>query len=89
MSEQPPARRISLDLPFDSDEDVTALRSALLAARATELTNLNRRAGRHALGYGSDTARESMTAEAARLRLRHDMLDRLITALDEATRRTR
>jgi hypothetical protein len=88
VSDPRPTRPVRLELPIESDEEVSALRSALLAARATELTDLNRRAGRHALGYGSDTARDSMTAEAARLRLRHDMLDRLIAALDQATRRT-
>jgi hypothetical protein len=86
VSGTPRDRRLLVDLPIESDEDLAALRGALLAARATELSELNRRAGRHALGYGSETARESMTAETIRLRRRHDMLDRLLAALDDATR---
>jgi hypothetical protein len=49
-----------MDLPIDSEEDFRALRGALLAARATELSELQRRAGRLSFGYGSESARESM-----------------------------
>jgi hypothetical protein len=61
-----------------------SLRGALLAARASELTEIQRRSGRHALGYGTDSARESMTDEVASLRRRWEMLDRLIAAIDAA-----
>jgi hypothetical protein len=78
---QPRARDVAIRLRVDTDEDLRALRGALLAARATELSELQRRAGRHNLGYGSDTARESMTDEVVQLRRRWEMLDRLIAAL--------
>jgi hypothetical protein len=82
---EPPTRAIRIELPIASEDELKALRGALLAARATELSELQRRAGRHSFGYGSDTARESMNAEALHHRLRHDMLDRLIAALGAAT----
>jgi hypothetical protein len=78
-------RTIRLDLEIASDGELRALRGALLAARATELGELQRRAGRHSYGYGTDTARESMSAEVANLRRRVEMLDGLLAALAEAT----
>ncbi|MEA2605984.1 MAG: hypothetical protein QOI00_741 [Chloroflexota bacterium] len=82
---QPPARDVAFHIGIDTDDDLRALRGALLAARASELSELQRRAGRHNLGYGSDTARESMTDEVVQLRRRLEMLDRLITAFESAT----
>jgi hypothetical protein len=76
---------IRLAVPIDSADDLRALRGALLAARASELSEIQRRAGRLNLGYGTDTARESMSDEVANLRRRWEMLDRLIAALDAAT----
>lgn len=67
-------------------DELRALRGALLAARATELGEVQRRAQRHNLGYGTDSQRESMTAEVADRRRRWDMLDRLLEALESATR---
>lgn len=67
-----------------SPEQARALRSALLAARATELGELQRRGGRLAYGYGSESTREGMTGELGRLRMRLEMLDRLLAALDAA-----
>ena len=52
--------RIELDL---ADDDLRLLRGALLAARASELAEVNRRGLRHSLGHGTDSARGSMTAE--------------------------
>lgn len=78
-------RTLRIDLPIDSEEELRALRGALLAARATELSELGRRAGRHSYGYGSESARETMSEEVATHRRRHDMLDRLIAAIDAAT----
>jgi hypothetical protein len=75
---------IRLTIPIDTDDDLRALRGALLAARAAELSEIQRRSGRHHLGYGSDTARESISAEVANLRRRWEMLDRLIAAIDAA-----
>jgi hypothetical protein len=64
-----------------SREERRALRSALLAARASELAELQRRGGRLSFGYGSESARDGMSDEVRRLRLRTEMLDRLIAAL--------
>ena len=77
-------RPLELTIQVDSDDELRALRGALLAARASELSELQRRAGRVTLGYGSDTARESMSNEVTQLRRRWEMLDRLIATLDEA-----
>jgi hypothetical protein len=70
--------RLALDLP---DDDARALRGALLAARATELAELNRRAFRHSYGKATDSAREGMSAEVEQHRRRIELLDRLIEAL--------
>ncbi|HEY3524086.1 MAG TPA: hypothetical protein VGK63_10295 [Candidatus Limnocylindrales bacterium] len=67
-----------------SEEERRVLRAALLAARATELGELRRRSGRLAYGYGSDTARDGMRSEVDRIRLRLEMLDRLLAAVDES-----
>jgi hypothetical protein len=83
--EPDPARDLAIHVRVDTDDELRALRGALLAARATELSELQRRAGRHTLGYGSDTARESMSAEVVQLRRRLEMLDRLIAALPKET----
>ena len=80
----PVGRTLRVDVPIESDDDLRALRGALLAARATELSEVQRRAGRLNLGYGSDSARESMGDEVANLRRRWTMLDRLIAAIDGA-----
>lgn len=63
-------------------EERRALRSALLAARASELAGLQRWRGRLSFGYGSDSAREGMSEDVERLRVRHDMVDRLVAALE-------
>jgi hypothetical protein len=75
---------LRLEIPIDTDDELRALRGALLAARATELSEVQRRAQRHNLGYGTDSQRESMTDEVADRRRRWEMLDRLITALEAA-----
>ena len=80
---------LSLTIPIESDEDLRALRGALLAARATELSEIQRRSQRHELGYGTDSQRDSMSAEVVNLRRRWTMLDRLLSAIDEATERGR
>jgi hypothetical protein len=81
MPDTPPDE-VVLRLPATAEER-TALRAALLAARATELSELQRRGGRLAYGYGSESARDDMSAEVRRLRLRHEMLDRLVRALEQ------
>ena len=77
---------IRLDVAVDSDDELSALRGALLAARASELAEARRRGDRLSFGYGSDTAREGMSAEVAQARRRYEMLDRLLAALDAATK---
>ena len=77
-------RELRIALAIASDDELRALRGALLAARATELSEVQRRAQRHNLGYGTDSQRESMTAEVADRRRRWEMLDRLLTAIDQA-----
>jgi hypothetical protein len=71
---------VRLDLPIE-DDDVPILRGALLAARATELAEHQRRGYRLSTGYGTDSARAGMSAEVDRHRRRIELLDRLIAAL--------
>jgi hypothetical protein len=73
--------RLELDL---AEDDARVLRGALLAARATELAEAQRRGFRHSYGKASDSARESMSAEVTHHRRRIELLDRLLAALDEA-----
>ena len=78
------ADEVVVRLPVQAPDDLRLLRSALLAARASELAELRRRGGRLSFGYGADAARESMSAEADQVRRRMELLDRLIAALDES-----
>jgi hypothetical protein len=83
-------RILRLTVPTDSDDDIAALRGALLAARATELGEVRRRSGRLSFGYGSDSARDTMNDEVDQHQRRLTMLDRLLAALDdEQARRNR
>jgi hypothetical protein len=82
VSGQVPRRTLRLAIPIDSDEDLEILRGALLAARATELSEIQRRAGRLSYGYGSDSARDTMNDEVDLHQRRWTMLDRLLEALD-------
>jgi len=77
--------RLRLEVEIGGDEDRRTLRGALLAARATELGELQRRAGRLSFGYGTDTARDSMDAETRKLRRRIELLDALIEAVDRGS----
>ena len=77
--------RMRLELDVDGDE-LAALRGALLAARATELAEARRRGDRLSFGYGTESAREGMSAEVVQARRRYELLDRLIEALDAATK---
>ena len=78
-------RRLRIELEIDSDEDLAALRGALLAARGSERAEMQRRGARHAFGYGSETAREGLTAEARQAERRWAMVDRLLNAVSEAS----
>lgn len=76
-------QRLTLTVRVDSAEELAALEQALLRARATELGEVRRTEVRLGAGYGDATTRSSMTAEGARARLRHAMLDRIIGALHD------
>lgn len=78
------ARIVELHLPIDGDDDLRALRGALLRARATELAELRRQGSRLSNGYGSDSARDTMTSTADAVRLRWLLLGHLIDELDRA-----
>lgn len=75
---------LRIEVEVQSDDDLRALRGALLAARASELSEIQRRSQRHGLGYGTESARESMTDEVVQLRHRWTMLDRLLEAIERA-----
>ncbi len=80
-----PRRALRLEIPIESDEDRRILRGALLAARASELTEIQRRAGRLSYGYGDRGARETMNDVVDQAQRRWTMLDRVLTALEEAS----
>ena len=75
---------MKLELELD-DEDVRVLRGSLLAARSAELSELERRAGRHAYGKTTASGLESLSAEVDHHRRRLVLLDRLIDALSGRT----
>lgn len=77
---------IRLEIAASGEEEVAALRGALLAARASELSEARRRGDRLSFGYGSESAREGLSAEVAQARRRYEMVDRLLAALDAATK---
>ncbi|HEY7130651.1 MAG TPA: hypothetical protein VH440_00280 [Candidatus Limnocylindrales bacterium] len=72
---------LRLAIPIAGPDDRSILRGALLKARATELSDLQRRAGRHSFGYGTDSARDTMDDETRSLRRRIELLDALIESL--------
>lgn len=83
---EPAERVLDLRIVVDSPEELSALRGALLGARATELAEIQRRSSRLSHGYRTDAAREAMGTDIERLRLRKTMLDRLIAELEAAAR---
>jgi hypothetical protein len=80
------ARRLRLEIPIDSEEDLAALEGAILSARASERSQVRRRGDRLSFGYGSDAARETMNDEVDQAERRWRMLDRLLAALTLASR---
>jgi hypothetical protein len=86
VSPEPRRRVLSLEVPIESDEELEALEGALLAARANELPQIRRRGDRLSFGYGSDSARDTMTDEIDQAERRWTMLDHLLTALKNASR---
>jgi hypothetical protein len=79
-------RVLHLEVPIESDDELAALEGALLAARANELSQMRRRGDRLAFGYGTDSARETMTDEVDQAERRWTMLDRLLESLKRASR---
>jgi hypothetical protein len=77
-------RLLRIELAVESDDELDVLEGALLAARASELSQIRRRGARHAFGYGSDSARETMSDEVDRAQRRWEMLDRLLKAIQAA-----
>ena len=77
------ARVLTLAVRIDSRDELAALKQALLRARATELAELRRNQVRLSAGYGDATTRDAMTGEAGRAALRHAMLDRPVSALQD------
>lgn len=77
-------RTLRIDLAIDDESDIRVLRGALLAARATEAAEIHRRDFRQVAGYGSDSAREGMTAEVEHHQRRLELLDRLLAAVTDA-----
>ena len=86
MTDEVGPRRVDLAFEIDDEDDLRVLRGALLAARASELGEMQRRDLRLFAGYGTDSARDGMTDEIARARRRLELLNRLIAALDVASR---
>lgn len=84
MSADEGRRVLRLEIPIESEADVAALEGALLAARAAELSQVRRRGARHGFGYGSESARETMTDEVDQAARRREMLNRVLKALDAA-----
>jgi hypothetical protein len=87
VSSSPRRRVLRLEIPIESDEELAALEGALLAARAAELSQMRRRGLRHDLGYGNDSARETMTDELDHAERRWTMLGRLLESLQAASDR--
>ena len=86
MSPGPRRRVLNLEVPIEWDEELEALEGALLAARANELSQIRRRGDRLSFGYGTDSARDTMTDEIDQAERRWTMLDHLLTALKNASR---
>ena len=79
-------RVLHVEIPIESDDELAALEGALLAARASELSQVRRRGDRLAFGYGTDSARESMSDEIDQAERRWTMLDRLLTEIKDVAR---
>ena len=77
-------RGIDLHLEVADDEELDALERALLKARATELGEVRRRDIRLTAGYGDATTRDVLDDESRRARIRHDVLGKLIDAVQAA-----
>lgn len=67
-----------------ADIDLDALETALLRARASELTEVRRRQVRLTAGYGDASTRAVMDDEGHRAQLRYDALTGLLEAIRTA-----
>jgi hypothetical protein len=76
---------VPIDIELDPEER-RVLRGALLAARATELAEAQRRGFRASYEKQSESARAGMSAEVAHHLRRIELLDRLIAALGDVDR---
>ena len=85
MSPKQRPRVLHIELSIESDDELAVLEGGLLAARASELSQMRRRGDRLAFGYGTDSARETMTAEVAQAERRWTMLGRLLESLKAAS----
>jgi hypothetical protein len=83
MADRSAKRRVRLELHLD-DSDRQLLEGALLAAKAAELAEVQRRTGRLSYGYGSDSAREDMNAVVVDRRRRKELIEALLAALARA-----
>ena len=81
--EVPPPHEIRIEIA--TDEELAELERAVLKARATELGEGRRRNVRLVAGYGDDTTRDVMDAEARLAQARYDVLTRLLEAIRDAT----
>ncbi len=79
-------RTLDLHLDVTDDEELAELERALLKARATELGDVRRRDIRLTAGYGDATTRDVLDDESRRARIRHEMLGKVIDALQAAAR---
>lgn len=75
---------MDLHLELVDDEELAELERALLKARATELGEVRRRDIRLTAGYGDATTRDVLDDESRRAWIRHNVLDKLLDALQAA-----
>lgn len=75
---------LDLRLVLESPDALDALDTALVRARATELSEVRRRQTRLITGYGDATSRDVMDDEAGRAQARHDALTALLDSLRAA-----
>ncbi len=75
---------LDLRLALPSHAALDALETALVRARATELSEVRRRQTRLITGYGDATTRDVMDDEGQRAQERHDALSAILDALREA-----
>jgi hypothetical protein len=80
---------LDLRLAFTSPDALDALETALLRARAAELSEVRRRQTRLITGYGDPTTRDVMDDESRRAQVRHDALTNVIDAIADARSRGR